>query len=243
MPNYVQASTLVQRVRQRANLEGATAFVTDAEIVDHLNVAAGEFQDLIRAGGGQDYYRKDYFFQTVDNLAAYDLPKDCVSIISVDAQLNSSQAYVCLPYMEEQRNMYRWLTYGWVLGQPVYYRRIGTSNGDGQQINFIPTPNGNYSVTIHYVPSLANIFQIDATTNTARGQLDDVNGWSEFLVCYAASNLAIKDGQFDLATYLDGRKEKIAERIRQMAPQMDAGMPERVHDVEGVSGGYWNSDW
>lgn len=233
MPNPVQASTLITRVRQEANVEGATGFVPDAEIMDRLNRAMGEFVDLMREAGGQDYYRRTYVMQTLGNVDTYDLPGDFVSLISVDAFLTPSQVFTCIPYQEEQRNMYRWLGLGWVLGQPVYYRLAD------RYIKFIPMPAGLYTVQLNYVYTPTQ-FVIDATTNAPRGSVDDVNGFAEFMIFHAAAGVARKQKQFDTAQFLAAERERMADRIRRMAPQRDAGAPERVHDIESLNFTYWD---
>ena len=58
MPNNTTTlAQLIVRVRQRADMVGS-AFVSDSEIVDYINVAMAEIHDLL-VTKYEDYYVKD----------------------------------------------------------------------------------------------------------------------------------------------------------------------------------------
>ena len=228
----VTVRTIRTRARQKANLEGASQFITDPEWVDMISVSYAEFYDLVRetSFGGQ-YYRKAYALPggTAANVSLYALPLDFVDLISVDLFLmtTGTQAINVWPYQEEERNRYRWLPYGNVGVAPFKYQL------QGPNISFIPTPQGSTPVTLNYVP-------IAATLTSDDDAIDSINGWEEWIVLDVAIKALVKDGQMDMIGALEQQKANQAARIASMAPRRDQYANETVHDV--VSYGEDGSD-
>lgn len=230
MARGVALSTLRTRVQRAADIEGATARFPNSELNDYINESLAELYDVIRSAYGEDYYRVTYTFQTSGNTASYNLPSDFLSLISVDVPLGGNLVLTARPYMENERNLYKFFPFGaWTLHQPIWYRLTGAvdSTGGGsspQTISFIPTPTGNYTVNVNYVPT--------PTTLSADGDtFDGVAGWEQYAVLDAAIKCATKNQQWDLAQWLQTQKTAMEERIRKMAPEHDGGQAERVQDV------------
>ena len=227
--NPVTLTTLITRVRQRANLEGATAFVTDAEITDHLNVSlANEVYDLVSQATGDNYYRRTFTFQTVNNLFVYDLPSDFYRIKSVDIQLGPNQAIPGRRFMEEERLvMQQYGPLGWSLYTTTLYTLYAS------QIKFIPTPGASFTIVLNYVPTSPQLYNTQDTW-------DDVNGWSELAVLDAAAKCALKQRAFDLVQALDMKKDRLAQKVRGLIPMRHEGEPERTHMFQR---GNWGDGW
>jgi hypothetical protein len=217
----VSLSTLIQRVRQRSNLEGATLFITDPELIDSINASISAWWDLVRLStwGGQ-YARVPYTITTTPAISSYALPPNLASIISVDAFVSTGVPIACYAYQEEQRN---WLKlaalFGWSSwGVPIYYQL------QGGNINFAPTPNGTVSVTLNYVPTAPQLSDYDDTLNS-------INGWEEWIVLDVAIKCLIKDGQLDIVPMLMNHKQEQTARIQAAAPQADMNQSEGVHET------------
>jgi hypothetical protein len=221
----VALSQLIVRVRQRSNIEGATAFITDPELTDYINGSIADWYDMVRLStfGGQ-YYRNTFPITTVGGVSAYALPSNMASVISVDASLGSTQPISCIRYQEEQRNWFKLLTlFGWFVNQAVWYQLQGAN------INFAPVPQSAFAVVINYVPTAPILSQ-------PTDQLDSINGWDEWIVLDAAIKCLVKDGQGDMIPSLTGMRETQAARIRAAAPQRDMNQSEGVHETGRWSG-------
>jgi hypothetical protein len=204
-------------VRQRANLEGATAFVPDAEVTDALNESLAETYDLIRLAVGDNYYRSQFGITTITGQALYTLPADFLALISVDVLWSSSISLSAKKFTEAERNIFKFWNTGWVYNQPVYYQEQGSN------IALIPTPTSAVQVNLNYVPACPKLAN--------PGDLfDGVNGWEEHAVLDAAIKLLIKDGDAEMLTMLESRKARIEARIQQFGAQR-GGMAERVQDL------------
>jgi hypothetical protein len=239
----VSLATLMQRVRQRANLEvgAATSAVSafpDSEVIDAINVSIYEWWDMIRLTtfGGQ-YARVQFQITIVANQSLYPLPANCASIISVDAFLSglgSSYPVNAQPYQEEQRNQFSQFPFSVGVFGPgnAWYQK------QGENINFIPQPPSSYLFQVNYVPTAPQL-------QSPSGYLNSFNGWEEWIVCDAALTLLIKDGQTDIIPLIEARKAQQAERIRWAAAQADMNASEGVHEGQEPSnagfgyGGGW----
>lgn len=225
MSYNVTLTELIERVRQRTNLEGAQAFVTDWEVTGLINVAYAEWLDEVRGTTwvGQ-YTRSSYSFTTTSGQQLYQLPPDFMSLISLDiAFANGSPVISARAYQEEERNRFRQypLLYGWTVSSPIFYQ---LQQGN---LSFIPVPNGAFQCQLNYVPVAPRLAGPEDT-------IDSINGWEEFIVLHAAIRVATKDGQMDLIPVLAGQLEQQRERIRAMAPRRDQQTAERVHMIENA---------
>lgn len=233
--NLVQAQTLITRVQQDVNAEGLGGLLgagAGGEIMDRLNRAKREFLDEMRGWGGQ-YFRHRTTISTVNGTSIYQLPSECISITFVLAYLTPTQFTICKPFTDDMRPMFATLLgTGWILGEPIYYQMDDTSGGQ-QSIEFLPIPTGQFSLTIGYQYSPADFVNLT-------DQMEDVNGWSEFMVARAAEGCATKMQRFDLADRMGAKAARELDRLRRMAPLRDMGSAEVVRDVTRTApAGFW----
>jgi hypothetical protein len=230
----VTLAQLMQRVRQRANLEGANSFITDPELIDVINVCIAEWWDLVTLTTFMGQYgRSTWPILTVNDQSLYPLAPNHSRVISVDANIEgNSYAISAMPYQEEQRNMFKLLPFvGWSFGiQSVWYQQQGTN------INFLPAPTAGYNVVVNYLPTapVLNSPQSDS--------LNSINGWEEHIVLNAAINLLVKAGLNDMVGTLQARMDRQTARIEAAAGQADLNASEGVREVEAF-GNWGNGAW
>lgn len=234
----VPLSTLLLRVRRAADIESATTRFPDSELTDYLNESLAELYELIRSSFGEDFYRKVFTFSTVGQSATYNLPSDFQELISVDVPLGGNLVLTARPYLESERNLYKFFPFGaWTMHQPIWYRLTGASDSTGvtssQTISFIPTPTGAYTVNVNYVPNATVLV-------SGSDSFDGVAGWEQYAVLDAARKVAIKDKDTELLAMLGGLKAEQQMRIEKMAAEHDSGQPHRVADV---TKDYETFDW
>ena len=176
--------TMRTRVRQRTDLESATARHSDAEINDNINESISELYDILRGAFGQSYYRAVYTFTTTNGVATYALPSDFLALVSVDIYMGGSTSgarYSATPYMESERNQYLGMYGTWnSFGCPAQYHLFGNN------IAFIPNPSQGVLVSVNYVPTPTKLV-LDGDT------FDGIAGWEEFVVLDAAIKSLLKD--------------------------------------------------
>jgi hypothetical protein len=231
MSYLVSLETLSSRVLQRANLEGASAFIKAQELTDLINGSIAEWVDEVRGTTWNgSYSRSSQTISTVNGTQTYALAAGFLSLISVDVAISGGVVVSARSYQEEERNAFRNLPMlaGWGIAQPIYYQIQGSN------ISFIPVPSGTFSVTVNYVPT-ATVLVLPADT------IDSINGWEEFIVLDAAIKCVIKAGQNDTVAVLTQRLEQQRARIRSLAPRRDQQFAERVHVIENAGGDGW--DW
>ncbi|WP_146644938.1 hypothetical protein [Labilithrix luteola] len=213
---------LKARALQRANLEGATQFITSDELTDIVNGSIAEWCDEVRqTTWNGTYSRSSYSFTTSGNQKTYALPADFLSMISVDLFATFGAAPVAIyAFQEEQRNRFNAgpFSTGFGFSCPAYYQI------QGQNIALIPLPAGAYQVTLNYVPTAPRLTDPDDT-------LDSINGWEEFIVLDAAIKCLIKAGEHETIQLLEGRLSAQRERIRAMASRRDQQTAEQVHVI------------
>jgi hypothetical protein len=217
--------TLLQlrtRSQQRADLENATLFIPPSEWNDMVNESYAEYYDIVRAAFGSNYYRKSANITTSATVASYDLPADFLTLISVDVTLGQNIFLTARPFMEPERNIYKFFPMGWFFGQPIYYQLQGVVAGK-EQVLFIPTPQGGFTVTVNYVPTPTLLV---GDTDTLNG----VNGWDEFVTLRTAIKALVKDGDTETIMTLKSDLAECRARIEALAPQRD-NQGERVVDV------------
>jgi hypothetical protein len=121
------------------------------------------------------------------------------------------------PYMEPDRNMYKFWGMAWTLTDPVWYRLTGPT------ISFIPYPTNAFSINLNYVPICPLM------SDPTQDSFDGINGWEAYAVWKAVA-MCKQKGEEDTSFAL-AEMEKLRTRIEGLAPDRAAGDAERVHDV------------
>tara|TARA_R110000823_G_scaffold46269_1_gene118657 strand:+ start:110 stop:778 length:669 start_codon:yes stop_codon:yes gene_type:complete len=214
-----------------------SAFVSDAEIVDYINVAMSEVHDIL-VTKFEDYYVKDSsespksgdYALPADNPGA--LPTDFYKALGVDLTVGGL-TYRLKPYSFQERNMYN--SPGVVasmIGNTMYHIQ-------GNKIKFIPDPAISGTAKLHYVPE-ATYFSSGTTTATVLSVAPQVaKGYEEYVVIDAAIKCLQKE-ESDVQVLLIQKQQQL-QRIEQAAGKRDAGESYAIGDVDVGTSSYLDS--
>lgn len=220
MSAAVRLDTALLLGRQRANqetLDQAQALVTDAEGTANYNYHLQQiYRELVRSRRG--YYRKDppQAIVTANGVSAYALAADFLEVISVDWNFSLNEVVPIAEYTEAERNRFR-VVPGWYRNQPVAYQL------QGNKINFIPTPQGAQSVTVHYVPVFVPLAAPGDT-------FDGVAGFEDYAIWKLAAFMCTKDDDEITAAYCELQAAGKLSEVKAMAKNR-SGMAPRVQRV------------
>lgn len=215
----ITLANMLLAVQRRANIEGQSGFVTLPEQRERINYACADIYDKLVSARSQEFYRTTSTITTVANTSSYTLPANFYQLTSVDVALGNNQTLSARPYMEAERNRFKWYP-GWNYQEPIYYRLLAGS------INFTPAPNGAFVITLNYYPTFT-LFATDGSQDSST--FDGVNGWEEAVIWRVVSE--IKDKGEEDPSYAWQRYMDVVKRIEGLAAMRDAGTAERVHDV------------
>lgn len=255
--NYTQAQLIVptpsgemclSQIRlasqQRADRVNSN-FVTLPEWNSNINQAMFELYDLLVTA------YEDYFVATPASFTLngssylYPLPDGTIQftnqsgqsyaapafykLLGVDLNLNTANnAWVTLSKFNFiDRNQYVYPTAGGTIYGVfnMSYRLMGTN------IEFIPTPTGNQTVRLWYVPRLQQLLQETDVTTIG------FSGWLEYVIVRAAI-LALAKEESDTST-LERQLLFLKQRIEESSINRDVGRPDTISDVR--RGGFWGS--
>ena len=216
----VTLAELKTRVRRRADMERSN-FVSDSELTEYISSSYKELYDLLVATF-EDYYTLDpVAFTLAAGEFTFDLPDNFYKLRGVDGKLNNSSSVTdfetVLPFNFNERNKrnreFNRALFGII---SITYRIVNN------KLYIYPQEAAAGQYRIWYIP-LAS----DLTTDT--DTVDGVNGWEEYIVIDAAIKMMGKE-ESDTSV-LKEEKERIKQRIIDMAADRDAGSSERISDV------------
>lgn len=219
----VTLTTLVARVRERADMVGST-FVTDAatSLYAWINEANQKLHGKLVEAMGEEYVSSTSVLTTVAGTADYALPSGFFKLYGVELN-QGGEVVSLLPYMRSERNDYRnsnravFLRAGWDVPR---YALIGSN------IRIYPVPQQVLTGSILYAPEATILNSGSDTVNYA-------NGWERFIVLDAAIQCLGKE-ESSVKMLVDERDAVIAE-IELQKEQRDLANPKRVRDVSDYS--------
>jgi hypothetical protein len=211
MPTRTLAQ-LRDEVRQRANMENADNFITDAEIDRYVNQSICAWRDMLVENRGQDFFTGSTTL-TLTGASMYALPADYYQILNV-SYVAGGVFTTLTPY-----NRGDGATYANAGGTvPLRYRVANN------QLFVLPS-SAQGSLLVTYVP-LATTLTLDSDT------IEVFNGWEEWIVLDAAMKALEKEATD--TTQLFMRREVTERRLMAQAQFNDRGFPESVADVRDV---------
>ena len=214
----VSLTTLITRVRQRADMEN-TKFVTDTEITTFINASYKELYGIL-VQKFEDYNVTSSTF-TISSGNTSALPSDFFKLIGLDMSIGGR--YVPLrKFNFNERNR---TGVGYRSARPIVTYRILGSN-----FYLAPESQALGSYKAWYVPTVTEL-------SAGSDELSGVNGWEEYVVIDAAIKCLVKE-ESDI-TPLQLAKTAMLKRIEEEAQNRDAGTPERITDVTYADDEEW----
>lgn len=94
-------------------------------------------------------------------------------------------------------------------------------------LRLLPEHSAGHVVVVDYVRTFTDL------TDSPSSFFDGINGWEEYLVCHAAREMMLKEGEDGMARELQNDKDRLAGRIARRIANRDAFRPQRARDVRG----------
>ncbi len=207
-------------VRRLSDTGGTNALARhpDADLNEYIDLALGSLHRALSEGiVDQRYLSSVTLSLSTGGGATYALDASFDHLISVDLSANGYKSWLVAFEMHERAS----LTSPDLntSGIPICYRLRGSN------IEFLPSPSGNCTSTLWFVPTPTQ-FATDGST------FDTVNRLDTFLVAYAAKFIAIKDKNTALVGLCDELLAELREDIAMVARNRDKNSPPRVVDEQ-----------
>ncbi len=195
-----------------------------ADVTRYLNQGGAELWDLLIEARGPEYFQADppASIATLASTTSYDLPAAFYMLIGV--RLNGDFGFPLVPYDSQEESLLRVSTTN-VVGYPSHYQLRRTTAGLSK-LAVLPSHRSGETLVVDYVPAYVDLVA-DADV------FDGINGWEEYVVCFAARCMAVKDEEWQLASALDADMAKLKQRILKLAPRRNMHRARRVKDVRG----------
>jgi len=195
------------RARERADMVGSK-FISDSELDSYLNAGYFDLYDIL-VSRWEDYYTVEASVTVAAGASSYALPSDFYKLVALD----KGDTEVAKFTFKDRHNV-----------TALSYRIVKDS------LVFLPAEVAAGSYTLWYVP-LAERLAVATTPPTAgtTDVINDVNGWSEYVVVSAAIMMLQKE-ESDIQP-LVVEKRALLDRIESMASNRDASAPESITEV------------
>lgn len=203
---------------RRADQENLTERFPTSEVTGYVNDGIAELWDMLVNANGYSYYGITSTINLVAGTSSYSLPADFYKLHKVIYVGSTLGGRLELDRLSEADEVALQVATSRV---PLYYRvRSGF-------LDVLPRPATSASLSLSYVPCATKLVSDNDT-------FDGINGFEEYVVCYAARRMSIKDADFELANMIYQDMNRQIERIERMAADRDKGHPERVQDIRGA---------
>lgn len=202
---------------KRADCEGATDRHPLEDVNRYINQGRAAFRDRMIVARGRSYFRAEtpQTITTVDGQTKYDLEEDFYQLISVRLD-ETDWSDLLQPFTAQDEPFLRYI--GPKAEWPTHYELQATT------IELLPIHRAGVSVVVEYIQVLEDLVD-DAD------EADGINGWEDYIVDYAAMQMAVKDDEQKLISNLERSLARLEARIASLAPKRDRFRAERVKDV------------
>jgi hypothetical protein len=222
----VSVRELRERIRRRTDQENS-AFIDDEELLEYINSAYAEYYGLLTTVY-EDYNVSTSDFTTIADANLYNLPSNFFKLLGVDYNADSDKPIELEPFAFSERNRQGRTVVDDSYRTNVKYKILGDA------ISFVPTPDAGKKIRLWYVPSAPKLLQDTQL-------IDGINGYEEMIICEVAMKIMNKQEQ-DAGPFV-AAKQAVMKRIREEAPNRDAGRAPKIGDtrsLESVSLYPWN---
>lgn len=168
MARMVTLQELMDRARQAADMENATGFMPDAEVISRINAAVPELHDLLVQAYGEDYFHLTQIVTFTTDKQYYELPDDFYKLMGVDIEshANSNTWVPILRHGERRRTMGE--GYPSAVADYMEYRLRGTF------VHFAPPPDSTRRYRMHYVHPAPVLVRIPFTQADVSAAADEI---------------------------------------------------------------------
>lgn len=213
----VTQAQLLESVRQFTDTGGTTELLRhpDATVKDYINRALGSLHRKLTETLPDQRFLSSTTVTTADGTTTYSLPADFDHLISIDMTADGAKAWL-VDYAMQERPALTDPTASFT-GIPFTYRLRGSN------IEFLPTPGGEYVSTLWYVPRATQLASVGATFDTI-SRLDD------YVIAYASRYVAIKDKNWDLVGACERICAELEGEILAAGRSRDKNSPPRPVD-------------
>lgn len=203
--------------RREADLEGTDALSRhpDSDVNDAVNRGLAALYRILVRSRGEQRYLSSQSISTAAGTTTYALGSTFMHLISIDITVNGRK-YWLQAYQPNERVSLSDTNIAWT-GEPFCYAIRGDN------IELLPTPGGVYAVTAWFVPAPVALSSDSDTTDTI-ARLDD------YVIWYAARELATKDRAWDLVAALTAKLNEMRDDIESIARSRDQNSPSRMTD-------------
>lgn len=173
-------------------------FRSDARIDRKIDVVWAEVYEHILIAQPERYLAS-FSFTTSPGISTYAItPEDFYKMKDLEANVNGRTVTLDM-FAWENRNRYQ-DAMGWDYAQPAAWRLYGDN------VVFVPRPNGEYLVTCWYHPAPIKFPYDDAT-------IDTIAGYEEAVVFGVARKLALEEEDLELADRLTAEYQRQLQRV------------------------------
>lgn len=221
---------LVNDAYRRSDNESATDRHPRVDVLRYVNQGGAELWDLLIEARGPEYYQgTPKSITTTASTTSYAL--DTTFYLMISAYLDDDAGMPLLPFSSQEEPMLRNTSAS--SAGPFYYQ-LRRSTAGANSIVILPEQTAGQTVVVNWVPAFTDL------TDGASSYFEGVNGWEEYIVCFAARCMATKDEEWPLAKELENEMARLRSRILKLAPKRDMHRARRVKDVRGPqSRGFW----
>jgi len=195
------------RARQRADMVNSK-FISDSELDNYINAAYADMYDIL-VSRWEDYYTVEATLTVAAGASSCALPSFFYKLVALDKGNTE-----VLKFSFKDRHVVTDLSYRIVKDSLV----------------FLPAAVAPGSYTLWYVPSAPKLATAtDPVTAGEADSINDVNGWSEYVVVGAAISMLTKEESDTQPLLIE--KRTLLDRIEAMSANRDASAPESITEV------------
>lgn len=193
----------------------AVGTTTTAGVNDLINLAVGEFYDLLIKASGGDFNRTSADLAIVAGTSLYNLPATYYQGLAVELHW-AAQDVEPVDQMATSRDRWKFLNLNsWGSWSPKAFRRVGA------QVEILPVPTSAVTARLWFVPVFTDL---TADADTVNG----VNGWEKLIALKVAMEL--REIEESPPGQLPRMFEAEKERIEGLIADLNPG-PAQVVDV------------
>lgn len=212
MGRLVDLTTLRAEVRSRTDTENETTRFTVAEVDRYINSGIAQYHQELVIAGGQGFSVADTFFTTVPGTQYYALPADWLTIKKVWTTVDNEEC-VLDSYAEPETNG---------LIEPTGYPQVMRYRIEGDNISLRPVPSAaNQVINVKYTTTSTDLL-------APADNVDGFSGLEEYIICWAAKQIAIKQRDDLLVSLLDGQRGEVLRRLLALQRARNSDDPPRM---------------